>query len=79
LFHRTVATLLEAESRQANQAAMVVQSFDKARAGFNDFSAFADALGMPVVETGTFSRPKQFGAVTLRLGWTENELQYGDD
>jgi hypothetical protein len=78
LFHRTAATLIEAENIGARQAAMIVQSFDKARAGFQDFLAFSAALEMPVAEPGRFSPARAIGGITLRLGWTETPMQYGD-
>jgi hypothetical protein len=79
LFHRTAATLIEAERVRAPDAALIVQSFDKDRAGFEDFVAFADAFGTPVSKPGVLSIPKRLGDVTIRLGWTENPMQYGDD
>jgi len=75
LFHRTAATLLEARDVGAFEAAMVVQSFDKGRAGYEDFVAFADAFGTPISSEGRLSRPKKLGEVTIRLGWTENPLR----
>jgi hypothetical protein len=79
LFHRVAATLIEAEKVHARDAALIVQSFDQKRAGFEDFVAFADALGTPVIAPGKLSTPKGLGEITIRLGWTENPLQYGQD
>ena len=79
LFHRTAATLIEAEKIRAPDAALIIQSFDKGRAGFEDFVAFADAFGTPVSKPGELSIPKRLGDVTIRLGWTENPMQYGED
>ena len=78
LFHRTAATLIEAEEVGAREAALVVQSFDRNRAGFADFVAFADAFGTPVLKPGELSQPKETGGVTIRLGWTENEMQFAE-
>jgi hypothetical protein len=78
LFHRTVATLIEAEKAHANAAALIVQSFEKGRAGFDDFVAFADAFGTPISAPGVLSAPKQLGDLTMRLGWTENPMQYAE-
>jgi len=74
LLHRTAATLIEAKEAGAHEAALVVQSFDKRRAGFFDFVAFADAFGVPIAEVGRLSQPKKVGDVAIRLGWTENHL-----
>src|SRR5262245_21354666 len=52
----------------------MVQSFDKNRTGFDDFVAFADAFGTPILVPGKLSRPKKLGEVMIRLGWTENPI-----
>ena len=78
LFHRTVATLIEAEKVGARDAALIIQSFDKGRAGFDDFVAFADSFGTPISDPGELSNPKKLGDVTMRLGWTENPMQYAE-
>jgi hypothetical protein len=75
LLHRTAATIIEAKQIGARDAAMIVQSFDQKRAGFEDFAHFADALGTPVEGPGALSKPKSIEGVTIRLGWTENQLQ----
>ena len=76
LLHRTVATLLEAKSAKANEAAVIVQSFDvKGTAGFGDFQMFANALGTPVSETGKLSAPIELDGIRIRLGWTTNGLR----
>ncbi|MFZ0421446.1 MAG: hypothetical protein WAL80_01080 [Xanthobacteraceae bacterium] len=74
LFHRTAATVIEARSIGARDAAMIVQSFDKKQTGFDDFIAFAEAFDTPVSMPGKLSAPKTLGEVTIRLGWTENPI-----
>ena len=74
LFHRTAAAVIEAEQNNAPDAAMVVQSFDKGRAGFTDFRDFAEVFGTPISQPGELSQPKKIGSVTIRLGWTENPM-----
>jgi hypothetical protein len=74
LFHRTAATLIEASNAGASEAALVVQSFDQNRAGFEDFIAFADAFGTPISAPGKLSQSKRLGDVNIRLGWTENPI-----
>jgi hypothetical protein len=76
LFHRTAATLIEAQDAGAREAAMVIQSFDQKRTGFNDFIAFADAFGTPIPAPGKLSPPRKLGDVTIRLGWTENPMHF---
>ena len=80
LVHRTVATLLEAQTMGAREAAMVVQSFspDSVRAGFGDFQVFGAALGTPIVDTGTLSSPINLDGVQLRLGWAVNSMHSAD-
>jgi hypothetical protein len=75
LFHRTVATLLEAERNKITEAAMIVQSFNTKNVGFRDFQNFALALGVPVEVPGTLSDPVAIRNVRLRLGWTFNTMR----
>jgi hypothetical protein len=77
LFHRTVATLLEARRANAREAAMIVQSFspNEIRRGFEDFQKFASVLGVPVAEPGHLSDPITLGKVRIRLGWTINSTR----
>ena len=77
LFHRTVATILEAQRANARDAAMVVQSFspDDVRTGFKDFQDFASALGMSIPEPGKLSEPLRSGDVRLRLGWAVSPMR----
>lgn len=75
LFHRTVATLLEAERGKITEAAMIVQSFSPEHVGFKDFQNFALALGTPVAAPGKLSGPIVIRNVRLRLGWTVNTLR----
>jgi hypothetical protein len=74
LFHRTAATLIEAQKAGAPEAALIVQSFDNKQTGFEDFVAFADACGTPISVPGKLSKSKKLGDVTIRLGWTENSM-----
>ena len=80
LVHRTVATLLEAQTIGAREAAMVVQSFspDSVRAGFGDFQVFGAALGTPIADTGTLSSPIDLDGVQLRLGWAVSSMHSAD-
>jgi hypothetical protein len=75
LFHRTVATLLEAERGKITEAAVIVQSFSPEHVGFKDFQNFALALRTPVAVPGKLSDPIVIRNVRLRLGWTVNTLR----
>jgi hypothetical protein len=75
LFHRTVATLLEAERSKISEAAMIVQSFSPELVGFKDFQNFASAMEIPVAAPGKLSDPKMLRNVQFRLGWTVNSLR----
>jgi hypothetical protein len=78
LFHRTCATLYEARQFRYSRAIMLVHSFASPSAPsgmpacFEEFSAFAEAVGMPVTEPGSISSAKQFGLIDLRLGWVSD-------
>jgi hypothetical protein len=78
LFHRSVAALIEAENEGANEVAVIVQSFDKKRAGYDDFAAFTAAFGTPIEEPGRFSATKALNGIRIRFGWTENPMFYAE-
>jgi hypothetical protein len=68
LMHRTVSALVEAQRFGANAALMLVHSFSKSNAWFDDFRAFASLFGAKadvgkVVPAG---RPQ---GINLYLGW----------
>ncbi len=77
LLHRTVATLLEADRYGAKDAYMVVQSFSSERAGFCDFQAFAEALGIPIEKPGMTSQLLDCRGVRIRIGWAEDKPSNG--
>lgn len=70
LFHRTASAILEARRYRATEAAMIVQSWSPQLHGFDDFAAFANAIGVGGVTVGGLSDPIQVGGVSLRLGWS---------
>lgn len=69
LFHRTVSALIEARRYGAREALMLVHSFDGDDSSFEDYSAFAQALGLGEVQVDGVTESADFGEVTLRLGW----------
>ena len=69
LIHRTASAIIEAKRYHAQDAAMMVQSFCPRRSWFDDFSAFASALGFSSPQVGAISEPKICDDVALRIGW----------
>jgi quercetin dioxygenase-like cupin family protein len=72
LLHRTVAALLEAQREGIADAALVVQSFNGACAGFGDFRAFVRELGVTLDEPGRLSAPIERSGIRVRFGWAED-------
>lgn len=69
LIHRTASALIEARRYRATEAAMVVHSFCPKRSWFDDFRAFADALGLAGAAPGGVTGQRSFDGVNLRLAW----------
>jgi hypothetical protein len=69
LFHRSAAALIEAERYGAPLALVLIEAFPGAEDSFDDFAAFARALGVGEVSADALSQAKQLGETTLRLGW----------
>jgi hypothetical protein len=69
LFHRTAAALLEAERRDIDAALLLVHSFSPQRTSFDDFAAFAHALGAPVRAPGELSPGVRRHGCRLHLAW----------
>lgn len=74
LLHRTVATLIEAQRYRAKDAIMAVQSFCPDATGYSDFAAFAESIGIGVVQRDCLSEARVFDGMTLRLGWVSDEI-----
>jgi hypothetical protein len=78
LFHRTYASIYEAQRFQCKRAVVLVHSFASIPAFplkpacFDDFSAFTTKIGMPVTEPGTISASKSCNGIELRLGWVSD-------
>lgn len=79
LFHRTCASIYEAKRFECRRAIVLVHSFAAIPASsltppcFEDFSAFAAKIGMPVIEPGTISASRSCNGVELRLGWVSDK------
>jgi hypothetical protein len=74
LMHRTAAALLEADDYGAAAAVMMVHSFDASGSHFDDFAAFATALGAGVASRDQVVGPVLGLARPLYLGWTTDSL-----
>lgn len=80
LFHRTCASIYEAQRFGFKRALMLVHSFAEVPmppgkpACFEDFSAFAHYVGMPVIRPGTASSPKHCDGVEVRLAWASDNV-----
>lgn len=72
LLHRTCSAIYEAQRYMARSALMIVHSFSPNNESFVDFARFAIALNMPVEECNKLSAPREFGGVTLRIGWASD-------
>lgn len=79
LFHRTCASIYEAKRFGYKQAVVLVHSFAAIPelpcrpACFDDFSAFAARVGMPVAEPGAISPSKLCNGIELRLAWASDQ------
>ena len=53
---------------------MLVHSFSDGHSWFDDFRAFADAIGTPVSGTNELSAKVGAEGISLRLGWVADEV-----
>jgi hypothetical protein len=78
LIHRSCASLLEAKRFHCGHAMMLVHSFAIPEAPslnpacFDDFSRFAEGIGMPVSKPGSVSKIKVIDEISFRLGWVSD-------
>jgi len=75
LFHRTVSAIIECERFGMDYAAMVIHSFSQEHAWFEDYRAFALALGGSG-RRGELDRVRLGSGKSLYLGWVTGELRY---
>ena len=74
LLHRTAAAVYEAQRYKIRRAVMLVHSFADGHSWFDDFRAFADAIGTPVSGTNELSAKVGVEGISLRLGWVADEV-----
>jgi hypothetical protein len=75
LLHRTASAVIEARRYRTTEAAMVVHSFCPKRSWFEDFRAFATAIGVDGASPGSVTAVKSCGGVNLRLGWASDPVE----
>ena len=73
LFHRTASAIREAKRYRCSHAVMLVHSFSSTHRWFEDFQAFASALGQSVAHTDQCSEARVFEGVSLRLAWVSDK------
>jgi hypothetical protein len=71
LLHRTASAIIEAERFGAQDAIMLVHSFSKVGARFDEYAAFASALGVRAAPD-TIAAGRAHGATRLHLGWVHD-------
>lgn len=74
LLHRTVSAILEAERYFAEDALMLVHSFDPVDSSFDDYRNFAVLMGFPREEVlpNRIVGYKQLGRVRVHIGWVRD-------
>jgi hypothetical protein len=74
LLHRTGAAVLEAKRFGARHALMLVHSFSSEHAWFDDYAAFARALGADPAG-GAVVAARTADGIQLHLGWVTGEIR----
>lgn len=75
LLHRTASALLEAERFNARHAVMLVHSFSPSLDHFDDFARFLGLYG-PKAQPGEVVMAREFGSISLYLGWVVGAPEY---
>jgi hypothetical protein len=75
LLHRTASALLEAERFGANHAVMLVHSFSRELAHFDDYSRFSSLYGVDA-EPDQVVPANRHGDIRLYLGWVVGNADY---
>ncbi len=76
LLHRTASALLLAQQFNARYAIMVVHSFSRARAWFEDFAAFVTLFGSRGSATDSLLALRQRGEIMLYAAWVSGDTRY---
>jgi uncharacterized protein DUF6946 len=78
LLHRTVSAVLEAKRYRATVAVLLIHSFSDDEKGFENFSAFLQAIRFGEPTRGALTGPAHFDGVSLYAGWVQDEAPKGD-
>ena len=73
LFHRTLSAAIEAKRFKSSQAVMLVHDFSGADSHFDDYAAFAAAIGYVDIAPGKITAARCLHGVSLRLGWVSDK------
>lgn len=79
LLHRTVSAILEAKKFNAENALMLVHSFNKSDEwieGFEDYRNFLALYGLKDVQPDSILFAKSIDGVDLYFGWVKGEKKY---
>jgi len=76
LFHRTASALITAKKFKADIAIMLVHSFSQDHAWFEDYAAFAKALGINASKRGALQKTNTETSSPLYLGWVTGDPKY---
>jgi hypothetical protein len=76
LLHRTASALLEAQRYNARHAMMLVHSFSRAKAGFDDYCAFARSLGGSPQVNAITTIGERAANNTLHLAWVTGDERF---
>ena len=79
LLHRTVSALLLARQFNARHAVMLVHSFSRTRAWFEDFAAFVKLFGIEEVLPDTLILIRETAEEKLYVGWASGDLRFLGD
>lgn len=74
LLHRTASAVIEARRFNAGRAMMIVHSFSAGADGYDDYAAFAQAVGA-TPEVARMSRGRDVGELELWTGWVPGEAR----
>jgi hypothetical protein len=74
LVHRTASALIEAGRFEAGDAVMLVHSFGDRRSSFDEYSRFAEAMGVAAPPEDAVVRARRLRGIDLWLGWVSSAL-----
>jgi hypothetical protein len=72
LFHRAASSIYEAKRYRCKHALMLVHSFSPTHRWFEDFAAFAGAMGVPVERPDRCSPAVVREGISFRLAWASD-------